>query len=72
MGGVVGGQDADGPVRDALPEPLRSALVRPVDDKGHIGLSYGKLSTIITGAVQVGSGRQNPCMWLLIGILAKL
>ena len=39
-------------VQEALPEPLKSAVVRQVDDEGHIGLAYSKIVAVITGALQ--------------------
>ena len=39
-------------VRDVLLEPLQSAIVRPVDGDGHIGLTYSKFSALLTGALQ--------------------
>lgn len=39
-------------VQEALPEPLKSAVVREVDDQGHIGLAYSKIVAVIAGALQ--------------------
>ena len=39
-------------VRDSLPEPLKSAVVKEIDDDGHIGLAYSKITAVLTGALQ--------------------
>ena len=34
-------------MQDALPEPIRSAVVRQVDLEGHVGITYDKLTAIM-------------------------
>jgi len=39
-------------VAESLPEPLKSAVVKEIDDEGHVGLAYSKITAVLTGALQ--------------------
>merc|ERR1711998_771126 len=39
-------------VKEVLPESLRPSIVKEIDEEGHMGLSYSKITAVLTGALQ--------------------
>mgnify|MGYP004300084599 CR=1 FL=1 len=39
-------------MKEVLPESLRPSIVKEIDEEGHMGLSYSKITAVLTGALQ--------------------